>query len=356
VRIAHCAAAVVLIVGLGLSGSPLEAAGAIRPVPSGVVYVDKAELARLHPGWQALSDMKAVLSGEAVAERAGSRSNESVRMPSRGVSPGRSRSELVAKAATDASAALDAFEARKYDALQARCDAMESQLLKSAEAGWRAEARDIERAAAAETKAVDEAYGSDLVNARLRASASQAGSDALKKDAGGMDKVAVEQRLKDAQGQLTSIETANRAAKDRTVAEAQSKIDALRQDAGKRVALQVGTYKAAQRKLIAQDIASARGEIASELGPGSTPLLFAGKSGADSGDTADLSAAVSALQIRIDNDVNSAVLDLAAKRHMQVTFERRTTGARDVTGAFAAMIRKYGWPAGSLAAGGLGSS
>ena len=337
-------------------GLPLEVAGAIHPAPLKVVYVDKSELARLHPGWQALSDMKAVLSGETVADHAGPRSDAGVSLPSRGGSPGRSRSELAAKAAMDASAALGALEARKYQALQARCDAMRSQLLKSAEAGWKAEARDIERAAAAETMALDEAYGSDLVNARLRASASQAASKASKSDPGGMDKAAVEQRLKDAQGQLTGVETADKTAKDGIVAEARAKIDALQQGAEKRVAQQVGTYEAGQRKLIAQDIASARGEIASELGPGSTPLLFAGKSGIDSGDTADLSAAVSALKVRIDSDVSSLVLDLAAKRCMQVTFGRPPTGAKDSTSAFAALIKKHGWPAGSLAGGGLGSS
>ena len=346
-----------LMAGLGLAvGSPPEVAGAIHPVPPKVVYVDKTELARLHPGWQALSDMKAVLSGETVADHAGSRSDQGVRLPSRGVAPGRSRSELAAKAAVDASAALDALETRKYQALKARSDAMRSQLLKSAEAGWKAEARDIERAAAAEAKAIDEADGSDLVNARLKASASQAASKASKSDLGGMDKAAVEQRLQDSEGQLTSVETANSAAKDRIMAEEQAKIDALRQDAEKRVAQQVGTYEADQHKLIAQDIASARSEIASELGPGSTPLLFAGKSGIDSGDTADLSAAVSALKVRIDSDVSSLVIDLAAKRGMQVTFERPPTGAKDATSTFGALIKKYGWPAGSLAGGGLGSS
>jgi hypothetical protein len=347
-RIAHRAAAMMLMAGLGLVvGSPPEVAGAAHPVPLKAVYVDKTELARLHPGWQALSDMKAVLSGETVADHAGSRSDQGVRSPSRGVAPGRSRSELAAKAAMDAAAALDALEARKY---------LRSRLLKSAEAGWKTEARDIERATAAETKAIDEAYGSDLVNARLKASASRAASTASKLDPGGMDKSAVEERLQGSEGQLTNVETANGAAKDRVVAKAQTRIDALQQDAEKRVAQQVGSYEADQHKLIAQDIASARSEIASELGPGSAPLLFAWKSGIDSGDTADLSAAVSALQIRIDNDVSLAVLDLAAKRGMQVTFERPPTGAKDSTSAFAALIKKYGWPAGSVANGGLGSS
>jgi len=342
-----------LIAGLGLAGLPLSVSGAARPAPRSFVYVDKAELARLHPGWQALSDMKAALSDGAIAGRAVSARDQGVRLPSRGGSSGRSRSELAAKAALDASAALDALETRRYATLRARCDAMNSQLFASAQASWKAEARDIEQQVAEQTKADDERYASDLVNARLRASASEAACKVSKSDASGMDKAATEARLREAQGDLAGIETTAGAAKDRITAEASAKIGALEAAAQKRVAEQVAAYESEQRRLIAQDIASARGEIARELGPGSAPLLFAGS---DSTDAAELSAAVSALQDRIDDDVSSVVLDLAAKRGLQVTFEWQAGAAKDATGAFAALIKKYGWPAGAVVNGRLGSS
>jgi hypothetical protein len=226
-------------------------------------------------------------------------------------------------------------------------------LLNSAEADWKAEARDIEEQAADKTKSVDERYASELVNARLRASASETAYKVSKSDASGMDKEAAKARLGEAQGGVAAVEATAGAAKDRIMAEAGAKIDALEAAAQKRVAEQVGAYESDQRKLIAQDIASARGEIASQLGPGSAPLLFARS---DSTNAADLSAAVSALQDRIDDDVSSVVLDLAAKRGLQVTFQRRAGTAKDATGTFAALIRKYGWPAGAAFNGRFGSS
>jgi len=350
-RMVYYAAAVVLTAALGWAGSPPVAAGVNRPRPAAVVYVDKAELSRLHPGWKALSDMKAVLSGEAVADHTSMRPIDGTRV-SRAVAPGRSRSELAAKAAEDASEALDALEAHKYRALQARCDAMRAQLLRSAETSWKSEAREIERAAAAEAKAIDQTYGSDLVNARMKVFAARAAADISKKSAGAADKEAVVQRLDDAEEQLAKLEAANSAAKKRIMGEAQAKIDALRKDARDRVAQQVDAYEVGQRRLIAQDIASARAEIASELGPSSTPVLFA----VESNDEADLSAAISALQVRIDDDVTSMVLDLASSLGLHVVFDRSGRSTKDATGSFAALIKKRGWHAGSPVSGGSGSS
>lgn len=351
-RLVAYAATVILTAGLGGVGLPIAAAGAIRPGPAAVVYVDKAELARLHPGWKALSDMKAVLSGERVVDRASLRPIESTVASRIAVVPGRSRSELAAKAAADASAALDVLEARKYRALQVRCDAMRAQLLKSAETGWRAEAREIERAAAAEARAIDQAYCSDLVNARLKASAARAAADISKKNSGAADKERAAQRLVDAEEQTARLEAANNEAKKRIAAEAQARIQVLRREAEDRVAQQVAAYEADQRKLIAQDIASARAEIANELGPASTPVLFA----MEFNDAADLTAAISALQVRIDDDVSSMVLNLASRLGLHVVFERPSRSTKDATGSFASIIKKRGWPAGSLAGGGMGSS
>lgn len=350
-RTIYYAAAVIFAAALGWIGPTPAAAGAIRPGPAAVVYVDKAELFRLHPGWKALNDMKAVLSGGAVADSAPARPIESARQP-RAVASGRSRSELAARAARDASAALDALEARKYRALQARCDTMRAQLLRDAETGWKAEARAIERAAAAEAKAIDRTYNSDLVNARLKVSAARAAAEIAEKNVGAADKEAAAQRLNDAEAQLARLEAASSAAKRRIVAEAHAKIDALRKDAQERVAQQVDAYEVGQRKLIAHDIAAARAEIASELGPSSTPVLFA----VESNDEADLNAAISALEVRIDSDVTAMVLDLASSLGLRVVFDRPSRSTKDVTSSLAGLIKKRGWPAGSLASGGAGSS
>ena len=285
---AQTAAVVILIAGVGLAGLPISAAGASRASLQKIVYVDKAELARLHPGWQALSAMNAALSGKSVSGHSAFSGNTAAKPSAQGGYAGRSRSELAAKAAMEASSALDEFEARRYGALRARCDAMKSQMLKSADVGLKATIRDIERAAAVDVKALDEAYGSDLVNARLKALASEVAAKVSKSDTSGIDKQAAADRLQEVNSQLVDVENANRAAKDRILADARAKIDALKRSEEKQILEQVDVYEVEQRTLIARDIASARTKIACELGPFSTPLLFACKSGADLSDLVSL--------------------------------------------------------------------
>lgn len=355
------AAAVVLVAGLGSGlgvGLPPPVAQAMavaRPASRQLVFVDVAELARLHPGWQALNDMKAALAGAGSASTsAGPTQDRGATAIIGGGAGGRSRSELVAKAARDASAALDALESRKYTALRARGEAMKSQSLKSSEADWKTEARNIEQAAAAETRSVDDRYSSDLVNARLRASASETEFKVSRIEGSGMDKDAANERLQRAQADLAGVGSANDAEKDRIMAAANAKIEALRQASEKRVEQQVGAYESEQSKLIAEDMAAARDEIARELGPMSTPALFArrwnglalGDSGVGASRTdglADLKAAASALRARIDTDVSSMALDLAAKKGLKVTFERPRGATRDATQVLVGLIKEHGW-------------
>lgn len=347
--------------GFGV-GSPLYAAATraiARPASRQVVFVDKAELARLHPGWQALDDMRAALAGTGSAGGGSSTSggqnyDRAAGTASRGAAVGRSRSELVAKAASDASAALDGLEKRKYSALKARREAMRSQLLKSSEAEWKAEARNIEEAAGVETKLIDDRHSSDLVNARLRVSASEIAATVSQKTDSGMDKDATNEKLRSANADLAGVGSVDDAEKGRIMAAANAKIDAVRQASEKRVAERVSAYEAEQSKLIAGSMAAARGEIAQELGPVSTPALFAGQWCASAlsdngvnesrvGRVVDLQAAVSALQVRIDKDVGSMVLDLAAEKGLKVTFERQRGETRDATKTFAGLIQKHGW-------------
>lgn len=357
-------AAAVFVAALGSAGLPVPAAGAkgtLRPASLRIVFVDKAELARLHPGWQALNDMRAALAGSTSAGGGSMPKTLAVddrhsALPGTGGGAGRTRSELVAKAAMDASAALDGLEARKYEALRARGAAMKAQLMKSAEADWKAEARNIEEAAAVETKRIDEHYSSDIVNARLRAAATGVESKVSQKADSGMDKTAVDGKLRGAQGELEGIRGAGEAEKNKITAEANARIDALKQASAKRVEEQVSAYESEQSKLIAGSMAAARGEIAQQLGPVSTPALFASRheNGGDS--VADLNAAVVALQSRIQKDVSFMVLGLADSLGIRVTFERKGAGIRDATKQFAGLIKKRGWNIGASAMSGRGSS
>lgn len=348
---ALCAVAIFVVaglssnVGVGLPLSGTEASGSIPPVTRRNVFVDKAELARLHPGWQDLSDMKKVLAG-ALKSAPGANS-----VPS---TAGRSRSELAAKTALDASKALDGLESRKYAALKARREAMKSQMMKSAEAEWKAEARNIEEAAAVETKAIDESHSTDLVNARLRVSAAQVASKVSKLDGSGMDKTAAEKDLQDVKSSLEGIAGVDSAEKNRVVASANAKVNALKENAEKQIDDKLNAYEADQSKRIAGTIADARTEIARELGPSSAPVLFAVKSQA--GSLASLQSSVSALETRIDKDVDLVVRELAADRGLNVVFQRRGSRVPDVTTVFMNLIKKHGWNAGGPVIDRLGSS
>lgn len=351
------AVAVILLAALGSTGLQLSAAGAIgtiKPAPQ-VVFVDKAELAKLHPGWQTLNDMRAVMAGGSVSggRTAVDRGAGSI---NREVATGKSRSELVAKAARDMSVALDELETHKYEALRLRREAMKSQLMKSAEADWKADARGIEQTAAVETKQIDKQNSMDLVNARLRKAASVIESKVSEKADSGMDKNLAGERLLSATNELAVVGSADEAEKSRVSAAASAKINVLKQAAGKRIEDQVNAYEVGQSKLIAESMAAARAEIAQELGPASTPALFAVWRKDRMNVFADLSAAVSALQARIDKDVSSVVLELAAQKGLKVTFERRVANTQNATKLFAGLIKKFGWNTRASLLSGLGSS
>lgn len=349
---------VVFIAALGFTGLPFSAAGVTRnkhPASLQVVFVDKAELAKLHPGWQALNDMRTMLAGGSMPN-ARTTADRKLGFVSRGSVTGRSRSELAAKAARDMCAALDGLEARKYEALRVRREAMRSQLMKSAEADWKADARGIEETAAAETKHIDEQNKIDLVNARLREAASEVEFKVSQKSDSGMSKDLADAKLLQAKNELASVESADEAKKRRVMALAGAKIDILKQVAAKRIEEQVGAYESEQNKLIAESMATARAEIAQKLGPASTPALFSGRCKAGANNTVDLCAAVSALQMRIDKDVSSMVHELSVMKGLKVTFERRGANTKDATKIFASLIKKYGWNARASLMSGLGSS
>ncbi len=345
-------AVVVVIAGLSSSNGvalPLpntESRGNILSAPRRTVFVNKAELARLHPDWRDLSDMKKAIAGALRAAPSGASLGA--------VKPGRTRSELAAKAAAEASAALDGLEARKYAALKARRDSMKSQMMKSAEAEWKAEARTVQQAAAAQTKSIDETHSADLVNARLRIAAAQVASKVSKLEGSGVDKAATEQDLLDAKLALDKIAGIDSAEKNRVDTAAKARIDEVRGAAERKIDERLNTYELDQRSRIASSMAVARTETARELGPSSAPVLFTAKSVATN--LASLESTASALETRIDEDVDLVVRGLAADRGLRVVFDRRGNRMPDATTVFANLIRKHGWNAGGPVLTGVGSS
>lgn len=346
-----------LIITAGIS---IVSVQADSPTRAGVVYVDTSALARLHPGWRALDDMRLTLNGtgleEAMSTSARSPVMPSIDAPKPQLVSGSSREELVAKAARDASAALDKLEARKYDALRARRESMRVYLLKSSESEWKAEAKDLQAEGAVLTKAVDDRYAADLVNARLRQAASKAASSISQKEDAGIDRTLADERMTAADAEVARIMVESATEKAGITAGIDARIEAIKRTSEKRVEEQVAVYDAEQSAMIADSMASARSDIARRLGPTSAPDLFAmldmgfGRSTRDaSGKSvdrmADLKAAYSALQTRIDKDVRDMVMSLASQKGLQVSFERNKTKMNDATGMFADLIKKFGWSA-----------
>jgi hypothetical protein len=326
------------------------------------VYVDKAELAKLHPSWQALSDMKAVLARAGNGAGA-SRDRGAARTTDRGAAP--SRTELAARSVIKAHQALAELEARKLEALRIRREAMKAQKLQSAEADWKADARNIEEAAAAQAGAIDQQYSPDLVNARLKAIAAEAITKVAAKDKSGIDQTAAKEALKNAQARVVTAGNADEAEEDRIMALASQKISALEDASDKRVEEQVHAYELDQSKRIASGIASAKDEIAKQMGPDAMAIAesrLAESAAASAGGSSklysnldELRSAVAALQARIAKDVDVAVRDVAKKRGVNVTFQRRGT-VPDATRTFEELIKKRGWNAYGPVMGGLGSS
>ncbi|MGI6296030.1 MAG: hypothetical protein ACOX3G_08060 [Armatimonadota bacterium] len=355
----------IIAAGVSVGSAQAKSAPSVR-----VVYVDTSELARLHPGWRALDDMRLTLSGTGLQEAmsaAGSSAPPVISVPKQQLPSGTSREELVAKAARDASAALDKLEARKYNALQARRESMRAYLLKSSESEWKTEAKDLQAQAAVLMKEVDDRYAAELVNARLRQVAAKAASSISQKEDAGIDRTLTDEKMAAADAEVARIMAESDAEKDRITADINAKIAAIKQASERRVEEQIAEYNAEQSAIIADSMASARSDIARRLGPTSTPDLFAvldmgfaqpvGKTRVASGDKmVDLRAAYSALQRRIDNDVRELVLSLASQKGLQVSFERKTTRMNDATGMFANLIRKCGWSASIPASAALGNS
>lgn len=335
------------------------------------VFVDKNELARLHPGWQALDDMRAALDSEksdlAKNTSSGSLSPAATVGSKRGLTVVPSRSQLVAKAAGDASASLDKLEKRKYDALRARRDSMSVYLLKNSESEWKAEARTIQEEAAIQMKAVDEQYAVELLNARLRATATKSAVTISQKQDGGLDKADADARLITADAEVQRIKADVDAQKAIIDGDARARIAAIKEASEKRVKDILDLYETDQSTIIANSMASARSDIARTLGPTAAPGLFAeyesgfnrwvvNGSACAGNKTTDLKAAICALQERIDNDVNTVVLVWASQKGLKVTFERSNDATYDATKMFADIIKKRGWNAVGPMAGGLESS
>lgn len=357
-KYALCAIVVVLIAGIPQStlsqprsSTTLAKDSAISSKAGRSVYVDKAELAVLHPSWQALSDMRAVLA------RAGKTSGTRRSAPT--------RTELAAKSMIKAHQALAELEAGKLEALRLRGEAMKAHKLQAAESDWKADARNIEEAAAQQTAAVDRQDSDELLNVRLKAIAAEAITKVAEKDKSGVDQTAAGESLKSAKGREASVENANEAEKDRIMALAADKIKALKDASDKRVDAEVDGYEIEQTKRVGDEIASAKDDIARQMGSDAVAVadsLIAESEAASvgsslrlHGDLNDLRSAVATLQARIAKDVDVAVQDVAKQRGVNVTYQRRPA-VPDATKTFVETIRKRGWNASGSVMAGSGSS
>lgn len=340
-------------VGLPLSGGPAKLTAS--SAPRQVVFVNKAELAKLHPGWQALSHMRMSLA----------RAGKTLGKDGRGSANSRSRTELAARALVNANRALAELQERKHEALRVRSEAMRAQKMQSAELDWKADVRAIEQGAAADAKTIDSANNSGLLNARLKAMAAKTASQAAGKDGSGIDRTMAEEKLKSSESYLSAVRAADDREKKTVSDSAARTINALKQASAKRVEEEIRAYEDEQRKQIARGIDLARHEMAQQMGYDATVIAqvrldqenAASNDGSTSAaaNTKELQAAVTALQARIENEVDLAVRELAASNGLAVIFQRRK-GAPDATGRFAGYIKKRGWNAYGPVMGGAGSS
>lgn len=349
----------VIIAGLGSQpgvGLPLSNGGVklvASSQPGQVVFVNKAELAKLHPSWQALSDMRAV-----IARASGSHLGK-------GGSGRPSRTDLAAQAAVKACKALAELQARKYQALRIRSEAMQAQKMQSAEIDWKADVRGIEQTIAAQAKEVDARNSLDLLNARLKAMAAGAAAKVASKDGSGLDRAVTDDTLNATKERLAAVGGADALEKKAILQTAAKEIDALKQASADRVEAEVHAYEMDQSKLIVDGIAIARDEIARQMGHDAMVIaktrLIDDTIAHSSGETptpasvGDLQKAVVVLQARIQQDVDLAVTQLAVSNGMAVVFQRRKS-APDATIKFADFIKKSGWNAYSPIVGKTGST
>lgn len=362
-RCASVALLAVVIAGLGSQmgvGLPLYNGGielVAQAASRQVVFVDKAELAKLHPSWQALSDMRMAL-----AASSGRLLKADGTLVSR--SAGSGRTELAARAAVKANKALDELKARKYEALRIRSEATRAQKVQSAETDWKADVRPIEESAAAQSKLVDERYSADLLNARIKEMAARVASKVAGKDGSGMDRTGAEAALQNTQERLAAVGAADDIEKKAIADVATQKVDAIKQASAKQVEQEVQAYEFEQGKLIVDGIVSARAEIAHQMGPDAMAIAQSrlaedAESSAGSSTTTrsmdESQGAITALRARIDRDVDVLVRQFAAGSGMAVVFQRRK-GMPDATKMFADFIKKRGWNTQGPVTGGAGSS
>ena len=330
-----------------------------------VVFVDTAGLIHLHPGWQALKEMRSCLaevrrasSGVSSHLAAGSLSWESG--PDEGAGAQASRRDLEAEVRSAATRALRQYESEMRQVLWMRTKSVRAGMMKNAELGLAPQVREIEASAAAMIRALEEKYCPDRLSAQLKVTVLQV---ALASP--GVDPGAAELKLHRAKNALSSIEESGNNDKDRVIDVANARISALREGQAATVDKLLESSEKEENQRISSRIDAAREKVIQELGlfegwpRRATLAAFAGATAGPvralnmeaAGDTTGaqslvrLNAAAAGLQQQIKMDVDRAVRGLARQNGVRVTFTRGEAGVPDETHTFTRLMRRCPWAA-----------
>ncbi len=364
----YCLAAVFLIVfGLGafLAPAPKNAARH-ETTARREVYVDAAELVRLHPGSSALSEMAAVLA-ESRVDRVGTAAPERLSEPlpaaTGALKSSTSRADVEAEAAQAVVRSLSRLESDQQQALQARLQASRALRMESAKSEINVKVQEINQSRDAAERTVSQRFAPDQLNARLKQSGLQAAIKATERPGidEGMPSV-IEQELTTANSSLNDINDAAAAQQLRVEEEAKKQIDALEAASMSKIDADLLAYEISERKSINDGVIAARNQTLRELasfetatsrGSGNAyspmPKLSAAVAADDTvqkANTRDIVAmkqTVDVLQTRIRGDIIRAVRKLAHEKNLRVTFSRQTAGVPDETQAFADELRDHAW-------------
>ena len=323
------------------------------------VFVDAAGLAAMHPGWQALKQMRSCLAEVRSASGGVSSHLEPSRVswetgPDADAAPQVSRCELQDEVRRATDSALGRYESEMRQALRLRIESTRAGMMKNADLELAPHIREIKTAAAAMIRALEEKHAPDRINAQLRVAALQAAATSPAVDPG-----AAELKLHRANNALRAVEEACSNDKDRAIGAANAKTDALRPARSAGVDELLASSRHQESELITNSISAAHEKVMQELGsfenwptaavarvPEGSVRVSSTEANGDT--TTDLSfarleIAISALERQIEEDVNRAVRDLARRQGVKVTFTRGRAGVPDRTHTFARLMRRSLW-------------
>ena len=331
------------------------------------VYVDTARLVHLHPGWEALKEMRAALaevraSDEQLEAAAGKSTvgnnvisgerleSDSVQVPS--------RDQLEAECARSATDALSQLEQQKREAMDVRLRTARKSMMLSADIHANSKIHEIEAEARKQIAAVEEKYAPGRLNAQVKLAALKTSNGAA-----GADAKQAKVKMKAAEDEVTRLENVRAAEIERIEAVKKSKIELVGTEEAAEIERWVENYEKQESSRISSGIDEARQEVLQQMdecktirvtgakikGVSSRLKSAAGIASVDRkemngrADVVELDSAAAALEQRIRKDVDRAVRALAVRQGIKVSFARRDNGMKDATETFAELMKKYSW-------------